>query len=483
CIVYNNVLEQQQNPWSILQRHLSLLNETGVIISSIPNIQHWSVILNLLQGHWRYEDKGIINHDHLRFFTLDSIQRLFAEQGLRINEIKPLTTDHDPTFEQFIQSSASLLKMAGISEASLRQGSSAHQYLIRATRQTYSAPRLYIHALTIPPIAAVNLKRVDEPLGFLDSLPGVRTAISQGNLNPQALRHNEAGIILFHRIIFSDLDFPHIQKLIEQNFLLVMDFDDDPDHWPECQQYNYLSFRGVHAVQTSTPSLASHLKQYNPHIEVFENQMASLPQSSKQQTKQQGKTIQIFFGALNRKSDWLPMINALNHLLNEFTEQINCVVVNDEEFFQALSLCHKQFIPRCDYTTYLEHLQQSDIALLPLSDNRFNRFKSDLKWIESAACHCVAIASPTVYENAVKHKETAMIAESAEDFYNALKILIEDSQLRHFIAKNAYQIIKQQRMQSQHFKKRYHWYLELLGQHKELTQELLVRVPELKFIR
>jgi hypothetical protein len=60
------------------------LKPQGKIVASIPNASFYLVPLNLLRGRWRYTDRGVLDKTHLRFFTLETIQMLFAQAGLTI---------------------------------------------------------------------------------------------------------------------------------------------------------------------------------------------------------------------------------------------------------------------------------------------------------------------------------------------------------------------------------------------------------------
>ena len=63
----------------------SKLTDDGFIITSVPNIRHYSILKNLfLFGNWEYDDSGILDTTHLRFFTKKSLNKLFKEQGLKI---------------------------------------------------------------------------------------------------------------------------------------------------------------------------------------------------------------------------------------------------------------------------------------------------------------------------------------------------------------------------------------------------------------
>jgi hypothetical protein len=60
------------------------------MISSIPNIQHIYIIKDLLlKGEWSYQEMGILDRTHLRFFTKKTMIALFEQAGLQITYLKP----------------------------------------------------------------------------------------------------------------------------------------------------------------------------------------------------------------------------------------------------------------------------------------------------------------------------------------------------------------------------------------------------------
>ncbi|MBR8830303.1 MAG: Ubiquinone biosynthesis O-methyltransferase, mitochondrial [Chroococcopsis gigantea SAG 12.99] len=90
CILYPDVLEHLTNPWETIKSHMNLLNPDGIIIASIPNIRHIYIIKELVfKGDWSYQDMGIMDKTHLRFFTKKTMIALFEEAGLEITGIKP----------------------------------------------------------------------------------------------------------------------------------------------------------------------------------------------------------------------------------------------------------------------------------------------------------------------------------------------------------------------------------------------------------
>lgn len=85
CIVLNDVLEHMREPEDALAATRRLLAPGGVIVASIPNVRHTSALLPLLlQGDWRYEDVGVLDRSHVRFFTRKTMIALFEHQGYAV---------------------------------------------------------------------------------------------------------------------------------------------------------------------------------------------------------------------------------------------------------------------------------------------------------------------------------------------------------------------------------------------------------------
>lgn len=81
-IVLADVIEHLTNPERILQLLRQKLGPRARICISTPNIAFASVRVALLNGSFDYVDSGILERTHLRFFTLRSLQHLFAATRL-----------------------------------------------------------------------------------------------------------------------------------------------------------------------------------------------------------------------------------------------------------------------------------------------------------------------------------------------------------------------------------------------------------------
>ncbi|MDR3591769.1 MAG: glycosyltransferase [Negativicutes bacterium] len=264
------------------------------------------------------------------------------------------------------------------------------------------------------------------------------------------------------------------QELLRRRYLILAEIDDDPLFWPAHQANDFLTFRSCHGVQVSTEPLAEFLRQYNPNVAVFANQLASLPPP---RTYGDDGIVRIFFGALNRATDWLKVMPELNRLLRRYDERVVVTVIHDQRFFEALDTREKQFRRFCPYDEYQAILRQADIAILPLEPTRFNSMKSDLKFLECAGHGVAALASPTVYEGSIADRQTGMIYRTPAEFGTKLASLIDDRELRRGIAANAYAWVADTRLLGRHYRERYDWYRAMAARLPELNRELELRVP------
>jgi len=81
-VVAADILEHLVNPWDVLVRLRPFLAPEAQVVASIPNIRNLTVVSQLLLGgRFDYDQRGLLDVSHLRFFTLDGIRRMFRETG------------------------------------------------------------------------------------------------------------------------------------------------------------------------------------------------------------------------------------------------------------------------------------------------------------------------------------------------------------------------------------------------------------------
>jgi len=468
CLVYGDVLEHMMDPWATVRRHVLQLKAGGQVVACIPNVQHWSVLVSLLRGQWRYQSEGLLDSTHLRFFTLEGIQGLFAQAGLSVFDIKSRNLRQEGIGD-FQAALRPVVEKMGIDFQVFSRQTAAFQYIVRAVKGP-SPRRLLIQSL-LGETKVCARTRILEPNKFLATIPGVQT---QSEVDTAHLRGNIPGedkVFIWQRIHVGET--ARQQELLRRGYLIVAEMDDDPMRWPEHPRSEFFTFRSCHAVQVSTEALAEFIRPLNPNVAVFPNQLAYLPSP---RVYEDG-VLTLFFGALNREEDWLAVMPCLNRLLQQVKNRVKVTVIHDRAFFDALETSNKEFTPFCSYEEYVSALRKADIALLPLQPTRFNRMKSDLKFLECAGNGVVALASPTVYEASITDGKTGFIYRTPAEFETKLKLLLEDRALRQNLAGAAYSWVGRNRLLSQHYQQRYAWYRDLIARLPELNEALEERIP------
>jgi SAM-dependent methyltransferase len=470
CIIYGDVLEHLENPWEMLRRHVDALSEDGTILICVPNVEHWSFAARLLRGTWDYEPSGLLDATHLRWFSLDSMRRLLLETGLALCDVHPRVLDAEKA-RDFVTAIAPSLRAIGVDPQEYLTRASPLQYVWRARKS--ARPRLTVAATMLEPIGGVSHVRVVYPLRAMASDPWVRTHIVTPPQMPPAQPGMPHICILHRPVLAGARGAETMQRLLADDWLVVTEFDDHPDFFAALRGDEQLSFRGVHAVQTSTPALAETLRSRNPEVMVFPNAVRALPEPRNFRTP---KTMTLFFGALNRERDWAPLMPALNSVAAAAGERLRFQVVHDRAFFQALETPHKQFTPTCDHDTYMSLLAGCEIALMPLADTAFNRAKSDLKFIEAGACRVVALASPVVYRASIEDGRTGVLFEDAAELHDRLLRLLSMPDASLAIAEAAREYVAQNRMLAYQVGARIAWYRSLWDRRDELNAALEERL-------
>lgn len=87
-ILLGDVLEHLRDPAAVLRDLTALLAPDGNVVISLPHVGHIDVRLMLLEGRWDYQDEGLLDRTHLRWFTRASIRELLAEAGLVATEVR-----------------------------------------------------------------------------------------------------------------------------------------------------------------------------------------------------------------------------------------------------------------------------------------------------------------------------------------------------------------------------------------------------------
>jgi trans-aconitate methyltransferase/glycosyltransferase involved in cell wall biosynthesis len=473
CIVYGDVLEHLRAPEAVLAAHARLLAPDGLILICVPNVEHWSFAARLLAGSWAYEDSGLLDRTHLRWFTASGMAQALREAGLSAVDMAPRVFQSD-SHGAFVRALAPALAALGTDAAEYERRSAPLQFVWRA-RRTALARRLHVSAHMLPPEGGVSHVRVVYPMQAIASDPAIVLHLMRDRELPE-LPEEAPGILVLHRLVICGSEgLASLRNLLGRGYVLVMEFDDNPDFMRLLQQPELYTFRGVHAVQASTPALAEVIRRDNTEVAVFPNAVPVLPQPR----NFAGTTTTLFFGSFNRQKDWAAFMPALNAAAALVGERLHFRIVHDEAFFNALETPHKQFTPTCDHATYLDLLGQCELVFMPLLDTPFNRCKSDLKFLEAAAARACALASPVVYGESIADMSTGVLFQTPEELRQRLLRLVLDPAQARRIGEAARAHVARHRMLAYQVSERVAWYRDLWQRRQALTAALRTRVPAL----
>lgn len=352
--------------------------------------------------------------------------------------------------------------------------------LVRFHFTEFDAPRMRIvgdpMALFDEPLSQSLVRvRLREPCQFLNTLPGVRSEVVAPNEWPSVPDPETTKIVLIQRKYFHPPD-RLVQRARAQNYLTVHEVD---DMFVEGEGVDFEVYRSnlirYHALQTTTPAMADHLRAFHSEVAIFPNQLARIRPLK---PREPSASVRIILAASRRRESWRLFINAYREVVAGFGDRVTTVVIGDREFYEALGGGKRVFLPAIPYPAYVAELEKSDIALLPLADNSFDRGKSDLKFIECAEAGAVVLASQTVYGETVKPGKTGFVYRNVDEFRRHLSTLIAEPSTRAKVQRHAHRFVSERRALATHVRRQYEWYLSLVARREELERALHQRIGQ-----
>lgn len=127
AILFGDVLEHLVDPEDVLRRVRPLLSPRGIVLASIPNMSHWSVVSALLRSDLMYQPQGLLDATHLRFFTHATIFKLFLDAGYLPDRQRVVAK---PLSDQFMHDATPLLQHLRMDPHRGRSLLEAFQYVI-----------------------------------------------------------------------------------------------------------------------------------------------------------------------------------------------------------------------------------------------------------------------------------------------------------------------------------------------------------------
>jgi SAM-dependent methyltransferase len=132
CWIFGDVLEHLKDPWTVLRNIRRVLPENGCVVACIPNAQNWSLIAKLAIGDFRYEDHGLLDRTHIRWFTRQTIIELFQDTGFALEVLNSRTFGEPELSKRVYPLIGELAHMCGANGEVAMADARTFQFLLRA---------------------------------------------------------------------------------------------------------------------------------------------------------------------------------------------------------------------------------------------------------------------------------------------------------------------------------------------------------------
>ncbi len=88
-VICNDVIEHMTSHDDFFEKIQQKLKSGGYLVGSIPNIRYLPVLVGLiLKRDWEYEESGVMDRTHFRYFTSKSLQRSFRDHDFEIERFE-----------------------------------------------------------------------------------------------------------------------------------------------------------------------------------------------------------------------------------------------------------------------------------------------------------------------------------------------------------------------------------------------------------
>jgi len=243
-------------------------------------------------------------------------------------------------------------------------------------------------------------------------------------------------------------DIPFIYSLDDN----LLDLNENPGSraWPGaiqkliCRRF----IQGASAVVVSTDAIRNRIGRLNENIVVLPNQiddtLIDRDIAVKRTTRNSDKITFGYMGTFTHLDDLISVAGPLRNILGQH-ERLEFQVVGVGNPADIYSLFAKRKptlveVPgdQVQYTRFLRWMQREiswDFAIAPLEGGAFNDCKSDIKFLDYSILGIPGIYSrrPS-YGNTVKQGQNGLLAESYQEWLDALDSMVLDDSLRNRLA-------------------------------------------------
>lgn len=242
---------------------------------------------------------------------------------------------------------------------------------------------------------------------------------------------------------------------------------DLPAHHPDVDHYLPIKPGVIQAVvdadlvTVSTSGLAEFLRPLNPNIEVLPNclvdrfwKFPALPSAEEETAAEGGRPVRIgYMGGHGHKPDLAEVIPVLERILEKYGARVELMFwgLRAPDALEGRENVRWTIPYLVEYEAFTEYFlsQSADIFIAPLRDNRFNRCKSALKYLEYSAFGVPGVyADLPAYRELITSGENGYLAATPAEWESALSALIEDAALRAKVGAGAQKMVREKHLLS-----------------------------------
>ncbi len=205
-------------------------------------------------------------------------------------------------------------------------------------------------------------------------------------------------------------------------------------------------FRNSDGLIVSTPYLKEVYAEFNEHIYVVPNSIDVQKWDSAKRKKKPG--VRVGWVGSGSHSEDLELLDKVIDDVRAAQPEVTFVICSYfQEEMAALPAFLRdragveivnKWVPILKYPGHVA-AQDFDIGLAPLRDNKFNRAKSNLRWLEYSALGIPCVASSVGhFKETLRDGRDALLATTPADFTRGILALVEDSKKRSRIGRAAH---------------------------------------------
>lgn len=280
----------------------------------------------------------------------------------------------------------------------------------------------------------------------------------EGNVSKEDIANADTVIFLrnVEAVAYQYLEWAHDMGkrtiyTIDDNFLELPHSGDVGQYYgnPERQEVFLKFLRNAQVIKVDSAYFADYIRlHFNSNVVYFPSSVDFSLFEPKEKPVRNDDQIVIGYEGTNKEEDFAVVVPILKRIIHEYGDRVRMefqgFIPGELAYYPQVSYTS----PTLDYRTYLQHLSQSgwDIGLAPLRETVFNFCKTNNKYRDYAACLIPGIYSDTpAYKEWVIQGETGIIIpHTTECWYEAIKQMIDNPNLRNHIKEQAGLLAKQQ---------------------------------------